>query len=283
MQVENTVVSTQPTSGGASRLGQTALLIGGGLLAIYLGLLALLYGVQEKLIFLPTPLSANHKFMVDGTSEVTVAVNGATLSALHFKQANAKGLVFFLHGNAGNLDTWFTSTKLYRDTGFDLFMIDYRGYGKSTGTIESEAQLHADVRAAFDHVVPRYAGRPVVLLGRSLGSGLAAHLAAQVQPALTVLVSPYSSMRDMARQQYPFVPAALLRYPLDSAAALAQVHTPVLLAHGENDALIPPAHSERLLRVTPRATLLRVKQAGHGDIHLFDEYLSGLAAALNKL
>ncbi|TXC66715.1 lysophospholipase [Piscinibacter aquaticus] len=93
-------------------------------------------------------------------------------------------------------------------------MLDYRGYGKSSGRIESEAQLHADVRAVWRAVAPHYAGKRVVLYGRSLGTALAASLAAELQPDLTMLVSPYTSMEAMARQHYPWVPGALLRYPL---------------------------------------------------------------------
>jgi pimeloyl-ACP methyl ester carboxylesterase len=251
----------------------------------YAALLALLYFGQEKLIFAPAKLPSTHVFDKRDVSEVSIPVVQATLSALHYKQPGARGLVFYLHGNAGNLETWLTGTEFYRRNGFDLFMIDYRGYGKSSGKIESQEQLHADVRAAYETVAPQYRGKPIVVLGRSLGTALAAKLAGDVLPALTILVSPYSSMRDMAREQYPFVPAALLRYPLDTSAYLARVSTRVLLVHGEDDALIPITHSERLLvRASTKLTqLLRVPQAGHNDIHQFEAYSEGLSAALKRL
>jgi len=191
--------------------------------------------------------------------------------------------VFFLHGNAGNLQGWFDDLDFYRRANFDLFMIDYRGYGKSSGRIESEAQLHADARAAWDVVAPEYVGRKRVLLGRSLGSGLAVPLALQVQPELTVLVSPYSSMRAMAAELYPWVPSKLLRYPLATDESIARLRSPVLLLHGELDELIAPHHSRTLKRLFPTAQLHIVKGAGHNDIQQFDGYHAALRAALDAL
>jgi len=131
-----------------------------------------------------------------------------------FASRTRRDWCFFLHGNGGSLQEWLTSTELYRRTGFDLFIIDYRGYGKSTGRIESEAQLHADVRAAWQAIAPEYAGKKMVLYGRSLGTGLATRLATEVHADLLVLVSPYSSLRDLAREHYSWVPGAVLRYPM---------------------------------------------------------------------
>ena len=221
---------------------------------LYLALLVALWWGQERLLFMPQPLPPDHRFEFGSdVHERSIDVPGARLHALHLQLAAPRGLVFFLHGNAGNLESWFDDVDFYRRANFDLFMIDYRGYGKSAGRIESEAQLHADVRAAWDAVAPAYTGRKRVLFGRSLGSGLVAHLAVPVQPELTVLVSPYSSMRALAAEHYPWVPAALLRYPLDTGAAVGRLRTPLLLVHGDRDTLIAPWHSDALREFNPRA------------------------------
>ncbi len=260
------------------------LLIGVASATLLYGLaIALLWWGQERLLFHPTPLPADHVFRIaPDVHETWVEVPGARLNALHLRLPKPDGVVFFLHGNAGNLETWFVNADFYRRANFDLFMIDYRGYGKSTGHIQNQAQLQADVRAAWDQVAPLYAGKKRVLFGRSLGTGLAANLAAQVQPELTILVSPYSSMAALSGEHYPWVPGALLRYPLRTDLALPQVKGPVVLAHGGRDTLIPPVHSERLQALAPNARLLPVPEAGHGDIHQFDSYLNGLRAALAR-
>ncbi len=251
-------------------------------LAVYAAALGALYVQQESLLFRPSSLAADHRF-APGVREVRVPVDGATLHGVHFAQPAARGLVFFLHGNGGNNAVWLTSTAFYERTGFDLFMPDYRGYGKSDGQIASEAQLHADVLAAYRQIAPQYAGRPIVIYGRSLGTGLAARLAAQVGADLLVLVSPYSSMRELAHERYPWVPPALLRYPLRTDLWLPQVRAPVLIFHGERDGLIDISHSERLRALHLHSELVRLPQASHDDVHRFDTYLDTLAAHLARL
>ena len=261
-----------------------------GLLALlllpYAAGLAWLWFRQERLLFQPEPWPAQppEAMAAPDVQSVWVDVPGARLHALHLKQPGAKGLVFFLHGNGGNLASWFVNTDFYRRAGFDLFMVDYRGYGQSGGQIESEAQLMADVRAAWLQVSPPYAGRPVVVYGRSLGTGLAAQLALEVKPTLTVLVSPYRSMEALARERFPWVPSAVLRYPLRTEQIVAHLSGPIWLVHGERDSLIPADHS-RVLRdqAGPRATLLLLPEAGHGDVHRFPAYLEGLHTELARL
>lgn len=255
-----------------------------GVAAAYAAMLIAVWCFQERLLFHPEPLPAEHRFAFgDDVHETTVSVDGAELSALHLERPGARGLVFFLHGNGGNLDGWFSNAQFYRDVGFDVFMIDYRGYGKSTGSIESEAQLHADVRAAYELIAPRYAGRPIVIQGRSLGTGLAAALALEVDPALTVLVSPYRSILAMSDQLYPFIPFAIVRYPLRTEAFVPAIEGPVLMLHGEQDELIPVAHAEAILAAAPTVQLLRIPGAGHDDVHASALYRAALGAALTQL
>jgi pimeloyl-ACP methyl ester carboxylesterase len=251
---------------------------------LYAAALWWVYLQQEKLLFAPTPLASGHQFSLDGdVHELTVPVPGAALSVLHLRLAKPKGVVFFLHGNAGNLDTWFVNTALYRELNYDLVMMDYRGYGKSTGRIQSEAQLHADVDAVWAFVAHRYQGVVRVALGRSLGTALAARWAVKHQPDLTVLVSPYCSMTDLAKEHFPLVPSRLLRYPLTTCDYMAQLHKPALLIHGDKDTLISPQHSERIQARAAQAQLIRIEQAAHNDVHQFDIYTQAVRESLGTL
>ena len=268
----------------------TKLLVLAGLSLVLL-IVAWLWFKQEKLLFQPTVLPPDTVLaQAPDVKEVAIEVDGARLSALHLRRERAKGVVFFLHGNAGNLQTWFVNTDFYRQANFDLFMIDYRGFGKSTGQITSEAELRADVRKAFDAVAPQYAGRKIVVYGRSLGSGLAAGLSAELaqnaklpQPDLTVLVSPYSSMVALAGDAYPYVPAWVLRYPLRSDDAVGQIKGPLLLFHGSNDKLIAPKHSAALKARAPRAEVVILSGADHNNVQTFAAYRDRFAAALAGL
>ena len=252
-------------------------------IAAYALLLAWVYLRQERLLFQPEPLAAAHEFGLPDVREVRIDVDGATLSALHLKLPQPRGVVFFLHGNGGNLATWFTNSEFYRKANYDLFMLDYRGYGKSSGRIESEAQLRADVRAAWDRVAPQYAGKRKVIYGRSLGTGLAAGLATQVPSDLTILVSPYCSMGELMQRYYPLLPTAILRYPLATCGDVGSIHGRLLLIHGEADALIPISQSERVLSFAPQATLLRIPGAAHNDVHEFSTYTEALLQTLKSL
>ena len=189
-------------------------------------------------------------------------------------------MVFFLHGNSGNLQSWFVNVDYYRRANFDLFMIDYRGFGKSSGSIQSQAQLEADVREAWNQMAPQYTGKRQVIYGRSIGTGFAAALAVQVQPDQTILVSPFESMLALAQQHYPWVPNTLLRYPLRTDIAVPQLRGSLLLAHGDLDTLIPPIHSQMLQHLLPGSKLTIVSGAGHNDLQRFDAYLDAVRLAM---
>ena len=258
----------------------------GGLSALgYALLLAALYFGQESLIFPGTPLPAEHRFAFDQPfEEIRVPVDGGSLDALLFRQPNPRGLVFFLHGNRGNLQTWTTGLDFYRRVNYDLFIFDYRGYGRSTGQNVDERQLDADVRTAWDAIAPRYRDKPIVVYGRSLGTGLAVRLAREVTPRLLVLVSPYASLVEESQRRYPFVPGFLVKYPLRSDEAIGDVKSPVLLIHGTRDSLIPPSASVTLHgRTRAPVELLLIDGAGHNDIQRSPVYLDALAERLVRL
>ena len=249
---------------------------------LYLLMLLALYFFQEKLIFPGQPLPNDFQFEFSVPfKEVTIPVDGAILHGLHFQQPEPRGLVFFLHGNGGNLEDWTIGADFYQGVNYDMFMLDYRGYGKSTGKISSEQQLFDDVRAAWDHISPQYHDKPIVIYGRSLGTALATQLAQQVPHDKLVLVSPFTSMVAMAKSLYSFAPSALLRYPLHTDRRLGEINTPVVFFHGDQNDFIPIAHSQTLQQLTRQpSTLTPVVGANHNDVHEFQAYLDAFAAAL---
>lgn len=259
------------------------------LVGVYAAAIAWLYFWQERLLFEPERLTSDQALCSDpDVHELVLDVPGAKLSALHLQLRRPRGVVFFLHGNSGNLKKWFVGLDAFRALNFDVVMFDYRGFGKSTGQIESEAQLQADVRAVWAEFAPRYAGLRVVVAGQSLGSGLAAGLSAELcaaglVPDLTMMVSAYSSMRALADELYPWVPSSVLRYPLATLDHACRLTGKLMLIHGDKDELIGFHHSEALRRAMPHAQLLCVEGAGHGDVHQFPSFHKGVAAAIGGL
>ena len=264
-----------------ARRGALSLLAIGAM--VYLAIIAYVYFRQEKLIFQPMPLSPDHQFTIPDVQELKVPVAGAELSALHLRLPNPKGIVYFLHGNGGNLQTWLTSVDFYRRVNYDLFIVDYRGYGKSSGQIESEAQLHTDVRTAWNMVATQYVGKKIVVYGRSLGTGLAVKLSSDIQPDLTILVSPYESLKAMGDAHYPWLPAMVNRYTMRTDEWLPAIKGAVMIEHGDVDTLIGLSHGERLTKIRSGTELVVVNGAGHNDIHKFPKYLETLSERLKNL
>ena len=234
-------------------------------------------------------LPADHVLSTDpDVQEFTIDVPGAKLSAAHLRLPEPRGVVFFLHGNSGNLRDCLVDMDAFRQVNFDVVMFDYRGYGKSSGCIASEEQLRADVRTVWVEFSKLYQGKRVVISGQSLGTALAAGLAAELcaagqGPDLTLLVSPYSSMRALADELYPWVPRQVLRYPLHTAEHAARLSGPLMLIHGDKDELIGIHHSHALRTAAPTAQLLCVEGAGHSDVHKFPSFRKALHGALGCL
>lgn len=246
------------------------------------------YFRQEAVIFQPSRLPADHAFRFDRPfEEHWIEVEpGVELNTLLFPAAAAeraeptdsaagpdagRPVVLYLHGNAGDLQSWGWHADLYVEAGHDFLVIDYRGYGKSAGRIGSEAQLHADIDRVWEWTTARYGPGDVTLVGYSLGAALAARLACDADPAppRLVLLAPFYSARDMARRLVPYVPVRLLRYPLRTDRALSECRgdLPVTIFHGEGDRTIPFSQSRRLAELlADRARLVPLPGAGHQDV-----------------
>ncbi|RZK26377.1 MAG: alpha/beta fold hydrolase, partial [Hymenobacter sp.] len=156
------------------------------------------------------------------------------------------------------------------------FMLDYRGYGKSTGSITSQAQLLADVELAYQQVLATYDESQVVIVGYSLGTGPATWLAARHQPKLLLLHAPYYSIADMAAHTvkvWPLLPNFLLRYPMPTNEFIRQVSAPIVLVHGDHDNLIPYNSSLRLKALLkPGDQLITIRGGGHNGLTETPQY-----------
>lgn len=180
------------------------------------------------------------------------AEDGASLHCRYYPCAGAepaRGVVAYLHGNRGNLHECRFQVEIFLDAGYDVALMDYRSYGYSRGPV-SEAALCADALYWYDDLAARQApGQPVVVWGRSFGTGLAAHVAAHREPQLLVLETPYDSLVDCVREQSllaRLLPRALFRYDFPTWQLVPQVRCPVHLIHGDQDERIPYAASLRL-------------------------------------
>jgi len=217
--------------------------------SLYLTLAVLLYVFQEGFIFFPMPVEADHKFKFAATTEeVWVDNNDGRLHGVLFKdRAQARGVVLYFKGNMGNVGHSESIARIFLDLGYDVLSMDYRGSGKSTGPL-SEGRLLHDAELWHEWAAARY-GESVRVVGYSLGTTFASHLAGVKKVAETILFAPMHSVREMGLRRFPFIPAFIARYPLNSFKKLAQATGRVLIFHGTNDRVIPLESGESLLAV----------------------------------
>jgi pimeloyl-ACP methyl ester carboxylesterase len=215
---------------------------------VYILLCSLAYFFQEKLIFFPEKLDEDYKFVFpQDFEEIVIRTDDyENLHGLLFKSKDSKGLIFYLHGNAGSLAEWGGVAEVYTNLQYDVFLLDYRGYGKSSGRIESEHELFNDVQSAYSQMLKYYPSNKIIILGYSIGTGLAARTAAENNARMLILQSPYYSLSDVVKHAVPIIPAFLLRYKLKTFEYLRRCKMPVVLFHGDKDEVIPFGQSLKL-------------------------------------
>lgn len=246
------------------------------LLALYLIICTALYFFQERFIFFPEKLDKGFKFAFSTPFEERYIkmADGISLHGLLFKADSAKGLIFYLHGNAGSLNTWGNVAGLYTSIGYDVFLLDYRGYGKSGGKIQNQQQLFDDVQTAYTEIRKSYEEDGIVIIGYSIGTDIAAKLASINHPRLLILQAPYYSLTNLMKYHYPVIPTFLLKYKMQTNEYLKQCTSPVILFHGDADEVIPYASSVRLKAEYKAVdTLITLRGLGHNGITENPQYV----------
>lgn len=225
---------------------------------------------QERFWFFPEKLPGNYKFSFKNSfHEISIPVdNNTTLNGLLFKSKASKGLVFYLHGNGSSNRSWGEIADEFLSNHYDLFLIDYRGYGKSQGKIESEKQFMNDVTQAFDYIKELYKARKIIIIGYSMGTGPATYLASIRNPKLLILQAPYYNMPDLARKYVPLVPSFIVRYKFETDKYIQQVKCPIVIFHGDEDEIIYTGSSYKLQKYfKPGDKLFVLKGQKHGGIN----------------
>ncbi|MFT4663836.1 MAG: fermentation-respiration switch protein FrsA (DUF1100 family) [Polaribacter sp.] len=245
------------------------------LVLIYILACSLLWFLQEKSIFYPSKLPLDYKFSeFENATEVFLPVSKEILlHALHFKVLNPKGLVLYFHGNTNGLDAWGHMAKAFTELGYDVFMPDYRGFGKSGGK-PGRNLLHEDADRAYSYVSKLHKANDIVFYGRSMGSGIACSLATRHSPRLLLMETPYFSILSLAMSQRPFLPVRwLLKYPMRSDLNIKKVDCPVHLFHGTADGYIPYQQAVDLAKAYGSLDILHTYEgAEHGNLDKFPAF-----------
>ncbi len=205
--------------------------------------------VENKSIFLPDkdntiqPVSLNPQ----ARDVYFKTEDGVILNGWFFANKKARSTLLFLHGNAGNISHRFEKVSWFYDLGLNIFIIDYRGYGKSEG-VPSEQGVYKDAQAAFDYLLMRNDVHPrkIIGYGASLGGAVAVDLATKCELAALIIDSSFSSMQDMVKTIYPFLPGFLLESKMDSFSKVKTLKIPKLFIHSAEDEIVPFDLGEKL-------------------------------------
>jgi pimeloyl-ACP methyl ester carboxylesterase len=224
---------------------------------------------------MPEKLDKNYKFEFENIFEELnfKTKDNTVLNGLLFKAKESKGLVFYLHGNAGSLKNWGHISELYTNLDYDIFILDYRGFGKSEGKINSEDQLFQDNQFVYDELKKKYSEKNIVIIGYSIGSGMASKLASKNNPKHLVLKAPYYSLTDLVKSKYPFIPSFILKYDMDSNKSIKNCKMPITIFHGDNDNVIYYGSSIKLKNQNKdKINFITLKGQSHNGINENHEY-----------
>lgn len=246
----------------------------------------LLYLSQEKFIFLDEALPENYSFesVVPFEEIFLVGQDEGKLNALYFKANTSQGVIIYFHGNKGNLTRWGDVVSPMTAYGYDVLVMDYRGFGKSTGK-RNQSNLLADAELFYNWCKERYEEDQIILYGRSLGTGLASYLAGKNEPQQLILETPYYSLAKAAQRFYPIYPSKLaLRYNFRSFKYLRDAKCPISIFHGTEDSVVPYEQGMELAEslLPKKVNFVTIEGGEHrnlADFRLFHQELDKILSA----
>ncbi len=259
------------------------ILIGAVSTYIFFGIV--IYFIQESLIFFPEVLGERYQYrfesnFVERNFQVSEDV---TINSIHFKSDTSKGVIFYHHGNAGSLARWGEIGEYFVQYGYDVLIYDYRGFGKSTGK-RTMKDLYGDGQFLYSELMKEYPQEKIIVYGRSLGSGIAVRVAADNDPGMLILETPYYSLSDVAVRHYPIFPHKyLLKYPFPSFRHIRKVPCPVFVLHGTRDHIVDYESGYRLFQHAKGSIdieMITIQDGGHNDLMEYDLYQSTLKRIL---
>jgi pimeloyl-ACP methyl ester carboxylesterase len=228
-----------------------------------------------------TAVPEDYQYQTDHPYEERfIDVEEGRLNALYFPKTHAKGVVLYFHGNRRSVERWSRVADQFLQRGYAVFLPDYRGYGKSTGTL-TEDRFYQDALACYRDLRRTWPDSSIAVYGRSLGSAAATYTASAANCKLLFLETPFSSIPDVASSYVPFLPRVLFfSYVLDNKHYLDKVKCPVWVVAGDRDRVVPLESSLRLKPVLKEGDeWLLIENGTHYNLRNFEEYQTALTRA----
>ena len=255
------------------------------IIAVYVLILLGFYFFQDSIIFRPKKTTVNHLYSFDFPfAEVNLQMKDhANINAVHFKIKNPKGVILYFHGNKGNLERWGKIAAPLTKHGYDVFVMDYRSYGKSTGK-KTESLMYSDAQECYNYLKKEYKEKAIVVYGRSLGGTFASYVASQNNPKQLILEATFSSIKDILENKAPILPYnTLLKYKFKTFELIERVTTPTLIFHGKKDRLVSFKLAKKVVAHSNKGstTFVEIEKGTHHNLEQFKEYKQALELFLN--
>jgi len=252
------------------------------IIVLYFVSVVLLYFFQERFIFLNDKLDNDFKFTFEVPfEEINLkTTDGKNINSLLFKVDNPKGVILYFHGNKGNLERWGKVTEEFTKYNYDIFVMDYRNYGKSTGDFD-EHLMYDDAIMCFDYLKKNYDN--IVVYGRSLGGTFATKVASVRDANQLILEAPFYNLMDVVVYHYPLLTTNyLLKYKFNSNKYIGDVKCKTTIFHGDQDRVVPFKSSKKLYKISNKGntTHVEIKKGTHHNLAQFDEYKNKMAELL---
>lgn len=249
-------------------------------------LLILLYMFQEKIIFPTEKLDKDFTFSFrQEFEEINLnTADGEIINALRFKVKEPKGVILFFHGNKGNLSRWGNLVSYLEAYQYDVFVMDYRNYGKSTGSYD-EKEMYKDGLLAYEYVKRQYPENKIVVYGRSLGCTFATRVAAQNKPKHVILEAPFYNMKKGVRFFSKLAPTFIIKYKFRTDLDIPKVKSPTTFFHGDADKTTSFEESKKLFELvtSKQKEFVTIPTGTHHNLKDFDVYKSKLKEILSVI
>jgi alpha-beta hydrolase superfamily lysophospholipase len=248
----------------------------------YLIIGLILFLIQDLILFHPISLKADHRFSFDTPfREKNMQVGKRNLNLVEFTvEGVPKGIVLYFHGNRRNIERYEKFISPFIKLGYEVWMPDYAGFGKSTGKL-SEKNMYEDAGLLF-RLAKKTAAKDIIIYGKSLGTGVAAQLASVNECKQLILETPYYSIPSVAASRFPIYPASLMsKYRFPTFEYLPKVKAPVTIFHGTSDEVIPYTQSKKLKMENPGVQLITIEGGRHNNLFGYEQYQSILSQLLN--
>lgn len=231
--------------------------------------------MQDYFIFRPKKLKLDFSYPYETSFQevfIETPKNGK-INALWFQKEKSKGVVLYFHGNAGSLERWGHLYHYFHRLGYDYFVYDYRGYGKSTGK-RTEALMYQDALAMLEYLKNYYTIEQIIVFGRSLGSAFASRVAASNPVKALILETPFYSMYNLFYTYYPFLPRFFFfKYPFHNTRYLEKVQCPIYIFQGTNDWVVPYKCAVRLKKsLKLQDEFITIPGGSHNNLLFYDLY-----------